>query len=157
MYVCCGKFCCQVKQVKDLIDISSTRGGGRTQSAASECAAASDLSPPLFPLRSWRHWGDKVIDDWEAVRWDAMRSLHRGQTSARLLVHLGVKLMKLQLWQGFSVLHCCCSRLKTMSVHVWAVICRVDKGLFVHSELLGDYSKLLTCDKKMLIFILFTA
>lgn len=55
------------KTIIDLTDVSSTGGGGRTQSAASERATGRDLYPPLFPLRSWGHWGDKVVDDWKAV------------------------------------------------------------------------------------------
>lgn len=56
-----------IKRDKDLNEVSSTGGGGRTQSAASERATGSDLYPPLFPLCGWRHWGHKVVDDWEAV------------------------------------------------------------------------------------------
>lgn len=77
-----------IKSDKNLTDVSSAGGGGRTQSAASECAAGSDLYPPLFPLCGRRHWGDKVVDDWEAVGRDALGHLRCGQTSPGLLVHL---------------------------------------------------------------------
>ena len=49
------------------MDINSTGGSGGAQSAASDSAARSDLNAPLFPLCGRRHWGDKVVDDWEAV------------------------------------------------------------------------------------------
>lgn len=83
-----------IKRDKDLIDVSSAGGGGGAQPAASERATGSDLYPPLFPLCGWRHRGDKVVDDRQAVGRDATGGLHCGQTSPGLLVHLGGKLMK---------------------------------------------------------------
>lgn len=56
-----------IKGDQDLVDVSSTEGGGRTQPTASKRAAGINFYPPLFPFRGWRHWGDKVVDDWEAV------------------------------------------------------------------------------------------
>lgn len=76
-----------IKRHRDLTYIRSTEGGGRTQSAASKRAAGSDLYCPLFPFCGWRHWGDKVVDDWEAVGRGAMGGLWSGQTAAGL--HLG--------------------------------------------------------------------
>lgn len=76
-----------IKRDQDLTDVSTTEGGGRTQSAASKRAAGSDLYCPLFPFCGWRHWGDKVVDDWEAVGRDAMGGLHSAKTAAGL--HLG--------------------------------------------------------------------
>lgn len=83
-----------IKREKDLMHISSTGGSGGAQSAASDSAAGSDLNAPLFPLCGWRHWGNKVVDDWEAVGWDATGGILCGPTSAGLFVHLREKLMK---------------------------------------------------------------
>lgn len=85
-----------IKRDIDLTDVGcSTGGGGGAQSATSERGAGSDLYPPLFSLCGWRHWGDKIVDDWEAVGRDAIGGLRCGcgQTSPGL-VHLGGKLMK---------------------------------------------------------------
>lgn len=76
-----------IKGDQDLTDVSSTEGSGSTQSASSNHAAGSNLHPPLLPFGGWRHRGDKVVDDWEAVGRDATGGFHFGQTSAGL--HLG--------------------------------------------------------------------
>lgn len=47
-------------------------------------AARSDLHLLLFPFCGRRHWGDKGVDDWEAVGRDATRGLQSRQTSVRL-------------------------------------------------------------------------
>lgn len=78
-----------IKRDKDLTDVSAAEGGVGSKSAASERAAGGDLRPRLFSFLGWRHRGDKVVDDWEAVGGDAMEGLHFGEASAGL--HLSLK------------------------------------------------------------------
>lgn len=52
-------------------DLLGCTVGGETQSASSVSAAGSDILSKLFPFGGWRHWGDKGVDDWEAVGRDA--------------------------------------------------------------------------------------
>lgn len=65
-------------------DLIGCTEGGHAQSASSVSAAGSHLCFKLFSFHGWRHWGDKGVDNREAVGRDAAWALQSRQTPAWL-------------------------------------------------------------------------